>query len=497
MKNNHLRGGLRYFVLSALAIITTLASLNANAIPVFARQTGFKCIACHVGGEYPQLTSLGRMFKLTGYTMGDAKDIYNLTTNIDRPPVAVMIQTAKQFYANNSQNQYGTPANTTATPNTPAVGPSSNYDLQVISLFAGGHITDNVGAFVQWTGNKYDGNMNPQTKGVWSYGIDNTEFRYADRFVSNDHDLVYGVYLNNRWAMQDVWNTLESAWTAGWINYFNANGPQAPQTVFNAGASQHQSLGVGTYVFLDKTWYAELGLYKSIFNGPLSLLTADVNGTPLIDPSPYVRLAYNKEWGPHNFELGLHGMNIRQHNSSAFGTPTNPAGTSDTIASVNNYRDVGIDSQYQYILDPHYFAAHFRYTHESASINGDQLVTLVPGGAAAAANPTNTLNEIYADVTYMYNLGKYGQVGSMLFYQGATGSSDSGVYPAGPNGSPDWSSWTPSVFWAPWQNVRLGAMYTYYTKIGGCSSSGCLNGPTGNLGPHDWNTGMLFATIIY
>jgi hypothetical protein len=158
---------------------------------------------------------------------------------------------------------------------------------------------------------------------------------------------------------------------------------------------------------------------------------------------------------------------------------------------VNTYNDIGVDSQYQYVLDPHYFAAHFRYTHENARNNSDQIGYTV-------ANPTNTLNEYYADVTYMYNTGKFGQLGAMMFYQGATGSTDATLYTAGPNGSPDWSSWTPSVFWAPWQNVRLGFMYTYYTKIGGCTNSGCLTGSSGSgLGPHDWNTGMLYATIVY
>ncbi|MDE1943431.1 MAG: cytochrome C, partial [Betaproteobacteria bacterium] len=53
-------------LLALLGVVTLAASMDASAIPVFARQTGFKCVACHVGGEYPQLTSLGRMFKLTG-----------------------------------------------------------------------------------------------------------------------------------------------------------------------------------------------------------------------------------------------------------------------------------------------------------------------------------------------------------------------------------------------------------------------------------------------
>src|SRR5438552_3722869 len=43
---------------------------KAHALPSFARQTGQRCAACHVGGNWPQLTPWGRFFKLSGYTAG-------------------------------------------------------------------------------------------------------------------------------------------------------------------------------------------------------------------------------------------------------------------------------------------------------------------------------------------------------------------------------------------------------------------------------------------
>src|SRR3984957_146118 len=39
----------------------------ASAIPSYARQTGFPCKSCHY--MPPELTPLGRAFKLNGYTM--------------------------------------------------------------------------------------------------------------------------------------------------------------------------------------------------------------------------------------------------------------------------------------------------------------------------------------------------------------------------------------------------------------------------------------------
>ena len=43
--------------------------LAAQALPVFNRQTGQNCVACHAGGQFPELTPYGRMFKMTGYTI--------------------------------------------------------------------------------------------------------------------------------------------------------------------------------------------------------------------------------------------------------------------------------------------------------------------------------------------------------------------------------------------------------------------------------------------
>ena len=54
--------------------ISRLTSAPALAVPAYAEQTGQPCTACHVGGFGPQLTPFGRTFKMEGYTMraGDA-----------------------------------------------------------------------------------------------------------------------------------------------------------------------------------------------------------------------------------------------------------------------------------------------------------------------------------------------------------------------------------------------------------------------------------------
>src|ERR1044071_3444596 len=58
-------------VLIRVARIVTIAVIMlavrpAGAVPSFARQTGFDCTVCHT--IYPELTPVGRRFKLYGYT---------------------------------------------------------------------------------------------------------------------------------------------------------------------------------------------------------------------------------------------------------------------------------------------------------------------------------------------------------------------------------------------------------------------------------------------
>ena len=39
-----------------LALLLALPPTDATAIPAFNRQTGQNCVACHAGGQFPELT---------------------------------------------------------------------------------------------------------------------------------------------------------------------------------------------------------------------------------------------------------------------------------------------------------------------------------------------------------------------------------------------------------------------------------------------------------
>ena len=92
-----------FFVAMYVATVTT-----AHAVPSYARQTGLPCSSCHT--TLPELTPLGRLFKVNGYTFtgvaeitekgGPTKAGLNLDTFL---PLSAFFQTSFTATANRSQ----------------------------------------------------------------------------------------------------------------------------------------------------------------------------------------------------------------------------------------------------------------------------------------------------------------------------------------------------------------------------------------------------------
>jgi hypothetical protein len=160
---------------AAVALVAALLASPAQALPAFARQTGQNCVACHAGGQFPELTSYGRMFKLTGYTIG-ARTV----------PLAVMGVTAFASVANTSKSD--APAADFAKQGSPI--------LATGSVFLAGKVTENTGAFIQAT---YDNYASQGADGSFSghMSADNMDLRYAEHYIDAQRDLVFGVSLNN------------------------------------------------------------------------------------------------------------------------------------------------------------------------------------------------------------------------------------------------------------------------------------------------------------
>jgi hypothetical protein len=399
----------------------------AWGVPAFARQTGLECVACHL--SWPELTSVGRQFKLGGYTLMQSvkEERPWLPTRNDGPPPKLPLAAMLQLSLTGTNSTAGADPS-----NFPRNGSAV---LQQFSLFYAGRIAEHVGAFAQWT---YDGVAHHSS-------IDNVDIRLANQFKHEGTELSYGLTLNNNPTVSDLYNTTP-AWGFPFASSRVAVSPNAAPLI-DGGLGQ-QVAGLGPYALWNETLYAEIAAYRtadkafSIFRAGTDKATDAVLG----GNAPYWRLALQHVWGEgtHSAMLGTYGINARK-----FPDSLDPTGPTD------RFRDVGIDAQYQYITDRHRFSTQLNWINERQDLDAT-----FAGGAAS--NPSNRLRTFKGKVTYYYDT-KYG---ATLGYFRTTGDTDDALYNTGlpvtgsATGSPKTSGYVFEVNWLPRRDVRLLLQYT-------------------------------------
>lgn len=434
-----LRAFMRLATIGALALFA--ASQAAWAVPAFNRQTGQNCVACHAGGQFPELTAYGRLFKLTGYTLGSRAI-----------PVSVM---AVEGYTRTQHTAGEDPSNF------PKNGAPA---FQSASVFVAGKVTDNIGMFAQVTYDNY-AQQNDQGEWVGHTSADNMDFRYADRLIDLHRDLIYGVTVNNNPSVQDVWNSAQ-AWTYPYVQSSFQVSPSTSGPLLTGGLAQ-QVAGAGAYLFWNRTLYAEMSLYRTA-NGVWSFMSHGIaNGdqTKLKGANPYWRVALSHEFGAHSIMGGVFGLD-----ADVYPDNQNPTGPT------SRYRDVGVDAQYQYILDPHAVTVTASYIHEKTS----WAQPLVDAGSVS--NDSDTLDQVRIKGSYVYDA----HYGASLAWFRTSGSTDQALYGGGVDetgapigapvtgnlaGNPRTDGFIAEVFWLPVQWVRVGAQYWIYNRFNGASSN--------------------------
>ena len=418
-----------------LALLLLVFCQSAQALPSFARQTGQSCVACHAGGQFPELTPYGRLFKLTGYSNGTRSN-----------PFAAMVIGDLTSTRNNNG----------------ADGSISPKDKQLIldfgSVFVAGKITDNSGGFAQFTYTAYD---HQDAAGNWvgHLGSDNFDLRYTDHQADARHDFIWGVTLHNNPTVQDVWNS-SPAWGYPYVSSSLGAFGGVPVSTLIEGALAQQVAGIGVYAYLNKSFYAELTSYQTAKGGWSFLSMGNKKGdtyhplTYMDGSSPYLRLALTHEWGAQNVMLGAFAMNadilpLDDDNNPIYGQGS------------THYRDAGIDAQYQYLLAPHTFTAQMRYVRER--INDDTRMLY--------ESPAS-LRSFILRGSYVYR-AKYG---ASLAFTNVNGSADATAYPNSASFSPDTQLWKPELFWIPMQSLRVGLQYNYFTRYLGAANNYDGNG---------------------
>ncbi len=116
--------------IASVAAIVTFAP-EASALPVFARQVGMACSACHFQ-HFPLLNSFGRAFKANGFTMMGTQPLIEGDNGLSIPDRLNIAGLTTIFYSSQSNDN-----------NSPHVGvPAFGGEA---SLFYGGRVSENAG----------------------------------------------------------------------------------------------------------------------------------------------------------------------------------------------------------------------------------------------------------------------------------------------------------------------------------------------------------------
>ncbi|MEJ2108107.1 MAG: hypothetical protein P8X48_12410, partial [Acidiferrobacteraceae bacterium] len=283
---------------TVFALPFMLFSINAHAVPSYARQTGMACAACHT--VYPELTAFGRSFKMNGYTLTGIKEVQSTSTPAASglklsgiPPMSAMLQTQFQTSKANG-DEYLLP--------------------NEFSLFFAGEISPKMGSFIQMT-LEQGGN----------FELDNTDIRYA----THSGGTTIGVTVNNSPTVQDLWNS-----TPAWGYPFTHGADIAAPVV--ADALAQNVAGIGGYADWGNGIYTELTAYRETneFDAP----GGSADPVRIRGLAPYWRLAWHTTMsGGDELMIGTYGMQ-----ASTYSVAGGAAGPAD------KFTDTAVDTQYEH-----------------------------------------------------------------------------------------------------------------------------------------------------
>jgi len=271
----------------SLAFLTTLTPRSVQAVPSYARQTGLPCSGCHYNP--PELNPAGRKFKLLGYVDKD-KDKPGITDNSGKRHAGLDLLASLPLSARLEASFTSTASPQPGTQN-------GNFEFpQDVSLFLAGAWTSNVGSFVQVTYDTQDG----------SFGMDNTDIRYANKRNVAGKELVYGLDLNNNPTVEDLWNSTP-AWGFPWVASDSAPTPTATPII--QGALAQDVAGIGGYAMWDNHLYLDATIYRSEHVG-VSQPNPGTASFNIRGVAPYWRVAWQQLTPRTQYEVGAYGMHV-------------------------------------------------------------------------------------------------------------------------------------------------------------------------------------------
>jgi len=438
---------------------------TASAIPSYARQTGFPCKSCHY--MPPELTPLGRAFKLNGYTMAGKPTVTSPGKGntsglniLESFPLSVLLDT--------SITSLKSPE--------PASQNGSFQFPQQASLFLAGAWSTHVGSFVQVTYTSQGDHF------TW----DNSDIRYANATKLFKKDLAYGITLNNNPTIEDLWNSTP-AWGYPWVGSDWAPGPTAGALI-NGGLGQDVA-GLGMYAMWDNHLYVAGTAYRSAHIGAAQPNTGANQPINIRGVAPYWRLAWQQNSKDNNLEFGTYGIHMKS-------TPGAITGLEDS------YTDWAVDFQDDLTI-PQFrgdvLSIRGTYIRENSS-----LVATASGFGVPDTLFRHHLNTVQANAEYHFGdkysatIGYFNIDGTpdFLLYSGATTPGDPTTVPpltGSLNGDPRSNGYIANVSWWPVQNIGLSFQYTGYMRFNGAGTN--YDGAGRSAGSN--NTVYLVARFVF
>ncbi len=431
-------GRLRIIAVSlAVVLSSTFVGLmfwgsRADAVPSFARQTGLACSACHT--TLPELTPLGRQFKLNGYTLSGLKTITSKSGH-QNAALALLseLPLSAQFTISNTETQAAQPGTQ-----------NGSFELpQSASLFLAGAIGEHVGGLIQVT---YEGQAD-------HFSWDNTDIRFARDRKLLGKDFVYGIDFNNNPTVEDLWNDTP-AWGYPWVAPDAAPSPIATP-IINGGLAQDVA-GVGGYTMFDQHLYAAGFIYRTEHLGGGQPNPGVGYGTNITGLAPYWRVAWQQTRGNDSVEVGTYGMHLAS-------IPGGVTGPRDFIT------DLAADFQWEHTIPwkgrNDLLTVHGDYIHESSELLG----TLAASGAAFAPHDLN-----FEHLDAVYHIGNRFAMTAGPFW--TTGTTDSTLFAPAPvsgsaSGNPKSDGYILNFSYWPLQNIQLGVQYAGYLTFNGASTN--------------------------
>ena len=359
------------FFLASIVAAVTFAS-EASALPVFARQTGMECAACHFQ-HFPLLNSFGRAFKTGAFTMIGAQAQVE-GTGLSIPATVNAAVLTSMGYEKTNATKAALPANL----NMSAGGASRGgffvgSESGEASLFVGGRGSDFMGYLGEVTlGN--GGAAMDSLKTPILFDVNGT--RVGPVFFStNGQGASYGFETLNTGAnaIHSITNTV--GFQGQYINAVSAQqwlGTGAAAT----GASIVAANDMG---FINVTKFAQVGAGDSgAVQNALNAAGIPATGTFVTLGSTYLRLAGTFDLAGWDSAVGVQDWT----GSSAIATPGGPA-----IAAVEASKAWAIDGQMQGALGSMPTGFYFSYATAPAS-----TTTSVNAFNSSTTNKRNSLN---------------------------------------------------------------------------------------------------------